>query len=232
MQAFPAGHRTAERIATTEPPPLAGPPLSPHRLAFLSDGVFAIAMTLLVLTIDVPPSDVVSDHDVLRLLFALWPKFLSYVVSFVVLGVYWEGHHGQFHFIQRADQVLIWLNMLFLMLIAAVPFSATLLARYGIQRPVVLFYGAHLVAVGVMQLAMWTYAARGGRLMREELAPDAVRRETVRVLTAPGIYLLAMLLSLVSTVLSIVLFGAAPLLYIVPSLVRGRTPAGRQRRPL
>ena len=215
----------------TEPPPASGPPhLSTHRLAFLSDGVFAIAMTLLVLAIEVPSSHVVDAADIPRLLFELWPKFLSYVVSFIVLGVYWEGHHGQFHFIQRADPILIWLNMLFLMLIAAVPFSAALLARYGIQRPVVLFYGAHLVAVGVMQLAMWTYAARGGRLVREELAPDAVRRETLRVLTAPGIYLLAMSLSWVSTVLSIALFASAPLAYAVPNLVRRRTPAGDVRR--
>src|SRR5512144_1733259 len=119
---------------------LAQPPhLSPHRLAFLSDGVFAIAMTLLVLAIDVPSSHVMGAADIPRLLFELWPKFLSYAVSFVVLGVYWEGHHGQFHFIHRADQILIWLNMLFLMLIAAVPFSATLLARHGIQRTVVVF---------------------------------------------------------------------------------------------
>lgn len=210
----------------TEPPPSSGPPqLSPHRLAFLSDGVFAIAMTLLVLTIDVPSSHVVGAADIPRLLFGLWPKFLSYVVSFVVLGVYWEGHHGQFHFIQRADQILIWLNMLFLMLIAAVPFSATLLARYGIQRTVVVFYGAHLVTVGAMQFAMWTYATRAGRLVRADLAPEAVRRETRRVLTAPAIYVIAMLLSLVSTVLSIALFASAPLLYIAPSLARRRTPA-------
>jgi uncharacterized membrane protein len=214
--------RAAERIASLEAPPSTGPPqLSPHRLAFLSDGVFAIAMTLLVLGIEVPSSGIVGASDVPRLLYDLWPKFLSYVVSFIVLGVYWEGHHGQFHFIQRADPILIWLNMLFLMLIAAVPFSAALLARYGIQRTVVLFYGAHLVAVGAAQLVMWIYATRAGRLVRADLAPEAVRWETWRVLTTPSIYLIAMLLSLVSTILSIVLFVTAPLLYIAPSLVRG-----------
>ncbi len=210
----------------TEPQPSSEPPeLSPHRLATLSDGIFAIAMTLLVLAIEVPSSAIVGSADIPHLLLQLWPKLLSYVVSFVVLGVFWEGHHGQFHFIHRADQILIWLNMIFLMLISAVPFSATLLARHGLQRTVVVFYGAHLVAVGLVQLAMWTYATRAGRLVRADLAPDAIRRETWHMLTAAAVYIGAMLLSLVSTVLSIALFASAPLLYIVPSLARRR--AGR-----
>jgi len=196
---------------------------TPYRLSALSDGVFAIAMTLLVLTIEIPSAEVVSRGNISHLLFALWPRFLSFVISFVVLGVYWEGHHGQFHFIRRADQILIWLNMMFLMLISAVPFSAALLSRYGIQRTVVLFYGAHLVLVGAMQLAMWSHATGSAQLVHAELTPAEIRKETWRVVTAPSIYVAAMLLSLVSTVMSIALFATAPLIYILPGLLHRHT---------
>lgn len=193
------------------------PQPTPYRLSALSDGVFA--MTLLVLTIEVPGAEAVRDGDISQLLFALWPRFQSFGISFVVLGVYWEGHHGQFHFVHRTDQILIWLNMMFLLLISAVPFSATLLSHYGVQHAVVLFYGAHLVLVGLMQLAMCSHATGSSQLVLASLTPAEIRKETWRVLTAPSIYVVAMLLSFVSTEMSLALFACAPLIYILPGLL-------------
>src|ERR1700737_1299223 len=106
--------------------------LSRNRIEALTDGVFAVAMTLLVLDIKVPelPQPMATD-ELLRQLLALWPKFLSYVISFVILGVYWVGHHVQLSFIRRADRPLLWINILFLLWVALVPFSTALLGEYA-----------------------------------------------------------------------------------------------------
>ncbi len=104
--------------------------LSTQRIEALCDGVFAIAMTLLVLDIPVPPS---STAGARALFHALWPDMASYIASFAVLGVYWVGQHTQFHFIRHADQVLLWMTLLFLMLIAAMPFSAALIGHFDFK---------------------------------------------------------------------------------------------------
>src|SRR5260370_42083933 len=92
--------------------------LSKNRVETLVDGVFAIAMTLLIFNIKVPelPGGG-KDPDLNRRLLALWPQFTSYAITFVMLAIYWVGHHNQFHFIRRVDRSLLWLNILFLMTI-------------------------------------------------------------------------------------------------------------------
>src|SRR4030088_188078 len=108
--------------------------LSRNRIEALTDGVFAVAMTLLVLDIKVPELEPPLAGAELPLKpLALWPKFLSYLISFVILGVYWVGHHIQLSFIRRADRPLLWINILFLLWVALVPF----LPHYSVntQRP-------------------------------------------------------------------------------------------------
>ena len=115
-----------------------------ERIVFFSDAVFAIAITLLVLDIKVPeiPERLVAQ-ELPEALAALWPKFLSYVLSFVVILFYWTAHHRIFHAIKDYDWNLIWLNSLFLMCIAFLPFPTALLGEYGNhQLPVVIYAGS------------------------------------------------------------------------------------------
>jgi uncharacterized membrane protein len=111
--------------------------LSKSRIETLTDGIFAVAMTLLVLNISVPQisshsADIVGT-ELLKRLFDLWPKILSYAISFLILAIYWSGHHRQFHYIKHSDRVLVWINIMFLMFISILPFSTSLLGEYREQ---------------------------------------------------------------------------------------------------
>ena len=102
--------------------------LSPNRIEALTDGVFAIVMTLLVLELSVPAiAGGSAEAELTTRLFEMWPKFVSYTVTFVMLGFMWSIHHYQFDRIKSADSVLVWLNIVFLMLISLLPFSTSLL---------------------------------------------------------------------------------------------------------
>ena len=121
------------------------------RLQAFSDGVFAIAITVLVLGLGVPEiPDPLVPIELPKKLLELWPgKLLSYALSFVVTGMFWVAHHMAFHHIRRSTRALLWLNILFLMLVSFIPFPAALLGRYFDQRLALLIYTASLAATGL-----------------------------------------------------------------------------------
>lgn len=193
--------------------------LDTNRIETLADGVFAIAMTLLVFDIGVPH---LPSSDLGRLpaeLAALWPKLLAYVLSFVVLGVYWIGHHNQFFYIRRATRAFLWLNILFLMFVAFIPFSAQLLGQYPTQRVAVVVYGLNLVIVGIALYLVWWYASANHRLVDPDLERATIRIASRRILTGPFVYLAAVVMSLISLPLTLVVYAAVPLLYILPARI-------------
>ncbi|HKC74675.1 MAG TPA: TMEM175 family protein [Chloroflexota bacterium] len=191
--------------------------LATNRLEALVDGVFAVVMTLLVLDIKVPhpanPADLLQDLSKLR------STLLSYALSFVIAGIYWVGHHNQFAYIRRTNRPLLWINILFLMCVAFIPFSAALLAAYPGQRIAVIIYGANLIVVGLVLYLHWWYATTNHRLVDADLDPHVVRLATTRILMAPVIYVVAIGLSFVpsvGTALSISIYVLVPVLYILP----------------
>jgi uncharacterized membrane protein len=129
------------------------------RIISFSDGVFAIAITLLVIGLRVPalPSHV-ANSELSRRLLDEWPRVLSYAVSFAVIGLYWIGHHRFFGHIRRFDHRLILLNLAFLGLIAFLPFPTAVLGRYGGHRSAVVLYAGSLALAGVASTALWLYA--------------------------------------------------------------------------
>jgi uncharacterized membrane protein len=133
------------------------------RIIFFSDGVFAIAITLLVISIRVPslPSDV-SNSELSRHLLDEWPRVLSYAVSFAVIGLYWIGHHRSFAHLRRFDHPLIVVNLVFLGLIAFLPWPTAILGRYGGDRSAVVLCAASLALAGLASTALWVYAWRAG----------------------------------------------------------------------
>jgi uncharacterized membrane protein len=191
--------------------------LSTARLQAFSDGVFAVAITLLVLNLQVPQLNAVSEL-VLRL-GELWPKLLSYALSFVLVGIYWVAHHNTFHYIQRSDRNLLWLNILLLMCIVFLPFPTALLGQYPEQRVSVIIYAGTLVITGLVLQALWWYATSGYRLVDRNIDPRLVQRTTRRNLTGPLLYLLAIGISLFSVPASLVLFFLVPLYYIFPGRI-------------
>jgi len=169
------------------------------RIVFFSDAVFAIAMTLLVLDIKVPeiPARLV-DEQLPEILLELWPKYLSYVLSFVVILMYWMGHHIIFRAIKRYDRTLIWLNSLFLMCIAFLPFPTSLLGEYGDHQLAVVIYAASLAVARLLLTAVWWYASSGHRLIDESLPRNTIRIYRIRGLAIPLVFLLSIGISFLS----------------------------------
>jgi uncharacterized membrane protein len=162
------------------------------RIVNLSDGVFAIAITLLVLDIRVPdiPEGMVASELPAALL-SLWPKYLGYVLSFAVISTFWIVHHSIFRPIREYDRGLLYLNFLFLMFVAFVPFPTSLLGEYGDhQLPVAIYAGA--LAIGRLLLtAIHWYSTRDDRLVGESQNPGEVRFYLIRGLAMPVIFLLS-----------------------------------------
>jgi len=199
--------------------------LSTARIEAFSDGVFAIAITLLVFNLHVPT---VSDQAALQHELAKqWLSYLSYLLSVVVIGVYWVAHHGLFTFIQRADRPLFWLNILFIACVAFLPFPTALLGQYGHSRLAVVIYGLSLVVTGLVLDSMRAYATRGRRLVHHDLPDEVVRSGRRRNLRGPAIYALAIGIALLpfsvgpvdGPACALALYIVVPLTYILPGRI-------------
>jgi uncharacterized membrane protein len=142
------------------------------RIAAFSDGVFAIAITLLALQLDVPARDSV---DVWASLQSLWPSFLSFAISFAVIGAYWVAHHRLYSVIDRYDARLLWLNLLSLFFIVIMPFSTSLVGEHGNQDVSVVVYALTVALAGFANTGMAVYALGGRRLCAREVDEDVVK---------------------------------------------------------
>lgn len=189
---------------------------SGSRITTLADGVFAIVMTLLVLGIDVPevPHDQLED-ELIGSILQVWPKIAAYVVSFLVLGIYWVGHHTQFHFMRGVDRAALWLNIGFFMMVSLVPFTTRLVGHYGSEGFPLLVYGLNLILISTMLLLHWWYVASHD-LLDETADEELVRDATRRILVGPAIYAVAIAVSFFDGRIALLVILAAPVLHIMP----------------
>jgi uncharacterized membrane protein len=193
-----------------------GDEISKSRIETLTDGVFAIVMTLLVLEIAVPQlshSEVAAELT--KELLELWPVLLSYATSFIILGFFWIAHDDQFHYIKRANRILLWITIFYLMFVAFVPFSTSLIGEYRDQQISVIIYGINISIVGFWEYVRWRYATKDHHLVDSDLDPTFITIMSKRFLLGPTIYLIAVAISFVSTQVSLVLFIATPLYFLV-----------------
>lgn len=167
----------------------AGDDLAVERVVFLSDAVFAIAMTLLVLELRLPALPGPVDTGALRdALVALAPRFGAYALSFAILGAYWVAHWRRYRHIARADGRLAWLNLLFLGLVAIIPFPTAVIGEHGDLPIAVVLYAASLSLAGLAATVAWTYAVRAGLTGAE--VPSGIRESgTLRGLVVPVVLL-------------------------------------------
>jgi uncharacterized membrane protein len=189
------------------------------RLEAFSDGVIAIAMTLLVLEVRVPEQASVGSNDELwRELARLWPAYLGYLVSFVTIGIMWANHHQIFRFIARTDHYLVLSNILFLLWIGILPFPTALLTEYlghAGERTAGIVYSGCFLMTALSYNLLWRYPSHRGRLIAAEADLRVVASITRRFNLGPPAYLLAFVLSFFSTIASLVLLLLA-LLYVLP----------------
>lgn len=177
--------------------------LGKSRLEALSDGVFAIAMTLLVLELKVPEmSHHHSNAEMLDQLLALVPAFLSYVLTFLIAGGFWFLHHVTFHFIRHTDRLLCWINLLFLMFVSLLPFSAGLLGHLLVHPVSQLFYFGNQFLIAILLNAHWHYA-----IHQTDMGPDVdsgeMRRVTFRVASTAVAFASAFLAAMVHPLFSL-----------------------------
>jgi TMEM175 potassium channel family protein len=200
------------------------------RLETFADGVFAIAATLLILNVD---AQVVSGSgETLRhQLLDAWPSYLGYVISFLTIGVIWINHHTVMTQIERANRTFLLLTVGFLMCVAFIPFPTRLIAEFirteAEARAATLAYGITLTCTAAFFNALWLYASRGRRLLREDADETLVAGITRSYRPGVPIYLVATLVALISPVASAILYGLIAVFYVIESSVFGR---GRARR--
>jgi len=171
-------------------------------------------MTVLVLGLSLPQAGL-SESGLEGEIVNLSPHILAYVFSFVVLGVYWIGHHNQFHYIKRTDRVFLWVNILFLLTIGFVPFSTSLLGLYPFSPTAVRIYGVNLAATGLALYAVWWYATTQHRLVEKDLDPHIVTLAQNRTLIGPVVSLIGIGFSFLDTRISLVLY-----LLLIPFFIR------------
>ena len=193
----------------------------PGRVAAFTDGVFAIVITILVLEVAIPPN--LSEQSLLDTLDELRPTLVAWVVSFLLVGMYWVMHRDLFARVRYVNRDLVWLNLLFLLPVSLIPFAAQVLGEYPDEPVASHIYGAVLIAVTLMRLAMYWYAARRPALLWDTSVITR-RRLGLAVASAPlPVYVLAMAIAGVASTLSVVLFFAVPGLYfLLITLLRDR----------
>jgi uncharacterized membrane protein len=208
-----AGERGAGR-------PAAGERAETGRIEAFSDGVFAIAITLLIIEIKVPPEGTLAPGGLPAALAHLWPSYLGFALSFAVIGIMWANHHNIFKLIARSDPTFVALNTLLLMCVSFLPFPTGVLAEYvrvpSEQCAAALLYGGTLTVTAVVFNALWLYASRRGRLLGSHADPAKVRTITARFLPGAPVYLAATLLALWSVAASLAVHALLAGLYLLP----------------
>ena len=159
---------------------------STGRMEALTDGVFAIVMTILVLEIGLAEAPGSSEQTGLgQRLIDTWPQFYAYILSFLVLAYYWYCHHFNFNLIERIDGMVLWLNILFLMSVALIPFSTSMLGDYENSQTAFIFYGCHLLVLNLILFVLSNYITRKKHL-RDSNIDMAYRTKTVLVFILPN----------------------------------------------
>ena len=191
-----------------------------QRIEAISDGVFAIAMTLLILDIKVPVSDAInSDADLIKAFFGLTPKLLSYLLSFITLGIYWAAQSTQFHYISKSDRNLNWVDLFFLLFVSLIPFTTAFLSEYISYRFAIFLYWLNIIMLGFILVIHWKYANRKEFISLSQHENDQVTKAIKRrVVESSLLYTLGALLSFVHPYLSILVLISIQLNYALALL--------------
>ena len=192
---------------------------STGRMEAFSDGVFAIVVTLLVLELHVP--DLVkqfSNTDALNALYNMLPKFVSFIVSFVVLAIYWVNHHQLFHSLEIADRPLLWYNNFLLFWLCFVPFPTAFIGEYPLGTVPVMLYGTILTLAGISFNMILRHAVNAG-LFKKTISHAVIKHSVKRGIWGPIIYGLSIIAAPISVYISLGIFIIVPILYFIPQKI-------------
>ena len=202
------------------------------RVEAFSDGVFAIAITLLILDLKVPRG-LPPGADLARTLAAQWPSWVAFLCSFLTIGIMWLNHHRLFSLIRRSDDRLLILNGLLLLGVTIVPFPTSVLAEHlsgPHARVAATLYSTHGLIVALFFIGLWRHAALGRRLLGRRITPEAARDIWRQYRYGPLLYMAAVGLSLVSAYAGVAANLALAIFFTLPprALAACRAPAARR----
>jgi uncharacterized membrane protein len=196
-----------------------------NRVEAFSDGVFAIAITLLILAVGIEQS--LAGGDLRHQLLHLWPAYIAYAASFLTIGIMWVNHHQIFRHFERVDRPLLLLNILLLMCISFTPFPTRVVAdnaQSSVNRQAAaVLYGVTMTFTAICFFAVWIYGSR--RLLKAETDMREVSGITRSYLPGAPTYALATVIAFVSSVASLIMFGVIAIFYAISSSFFGREPA-------
>jgi uncharacterized membrane protein len=176
---------------------------SVDRIAALSDGIFAVSMTLLVLDLRVPAAEAVhSERDLRHMLIALAPRLVVFLMSIMTNGIFWVGQQTQLNYFGRSDRNLAWIHIAFLCAICLTPFSTSLLAEFIHYRTALLVYWTNILLLGLMLYWSWSYATRA-KLLADDLPPEIHPAIIRRIAIAQSLYAAGAALCFLNTYYSI-----------------------------
>ena len=188
---------------------------SVERLAALSDGIFAVAMTILVLDLRFPATEAIhSERDLAHALMALAPRLLMYLMSFLTLGIFWVGQQTQLNHLARSNRNLSWIHLAFLLWVTLIPFSTMLLAQFPVYRLALLVYWLNILLLGWTLYFSWVCAMDEG-LVKHDMSPEVAPAIKRRIVIAQSLYAVGMLLCVFSTYLSVATIVLVQLTYAV-----------------
>ena len=192
--------------------------LTKGRLEGLSDGIFAFAMTLLVIGLSIPDKTtlVQSNDYAIQLLLSFHSDFLHYILAFLILGAFWLAHHIQFHAVRSIDRTFVWINLITLMFVALLPFSTSFSGDFSNVPVAAMVFEANLFAIGICMFCQWNYITNGHRLAEPSLEPAYIRRVSIRNLVVPGVSIICILVALGGSTWSSALYIMLPVVgYVV-----------------
>lgn len=199
--------------------------MSKHRIDALTDGIFAVAMTLLVIELKIPEAlHVKTNAELLEALAHLIPKFIGWLVSFFVLALFWWGHHRSFHHVRTVDGKLIALNVAFLGFVSFMPFASALTGEYGKALASQVVYAATMLCVSIFARLLWRYIHAHPELCHEPMSDFELAGARARTF-------MLMAISLLSVAIAIVLPGAGNMAFMFMGFagVVGRRAEARVR---
>ena len=194
--------------------------MNKNRLEALSDGVFAIVMTLLVIEIVVPELHSASDRELWEALRHLGPLFVGYFVSFAVLAMFWISHNFFYGaFTKNVNRVLVLLNILYLSFVALIPFSAHLLGEYSTSRLAIFLYGLNVFIIGILAWIVLRYALNSKEIDTDHLSRRLLVQAQIRSALTPACTVLGMLAVWVNIPLALFLYTFPIAFNIIPGLL-------------
>ena len=187
------------------------------RIEALADGIFAVAMTLLVLDVKLPDSELyATNHDLIARIFSLEHIYVIYFVSFIVLGMYWVAHHATFHYIRYVDHTLLWINLFFLFVITSVPFGTDMLGSHNALTFPYLYFGTKVLLLSSLLVSQIFYLRRHPELAQPSLTQAVVRKIVRRSAIFALVPVLSMAVVFYNMRFALYLYFLLPVVHFLP----------------